>query len=410
MFRTSVIIIGGGQAGLAMSHCLTRRGVDHVVLERGRVGERWRSERWDGLRLLTPNWMTRLPGRAYDGPDPDGFMTMADVVRFLEDYATSAACPVETGVSVRAVTRRAYGRYRVETSHGAWEAPAVVIATGMCGVPLIPPLSAALPDDIDQLTPTAYRNPSMVREGGVLVVGASASGLQLAEDLARAGRRVTLSVGRHIRLPRRYLGRDILWWFDRMGTLTQPAHAVPDLARARRQPSLQLVGRPDHASLDLGTLMDLGVRLVGRAGAVEAGGRMAFAHDLSETMAAADARMARLLGGIDTFAGTSGARPRTLAVPHAPARLDLRAEGIDTVIWATGFRRDYSWLHVPVLDAAGEIIHDGGVTPAPGLVVLGLRFLRHRSSNFIGGVGQDAEALADHLVRHLATVRRVVAA
>lgn len=411
MPRTDVVVIGGGQAGLAVSHCLASRGIAHVVLERGRIGERWRSERWDSLRLLTPNWMTRLPGRPYDGPDPDGFMTMAEVVRFLEDYGRAA--PVETGVTVHAVTRGEDGRYRVATDGETWLSWAVVVATGHCDVPQVPALAQGLPEDILQLTPSTYRNAAQVPEGGVVVVGASASGVQLAEELAAAGRRVTLSVGRHIRLPRTWRGQDILWWLDRMGTLTEPAHAVPDLARARAQPSLQLVGRPDRRSLDLGVLRRRGVRLAGRTAAA-GGGRLVFHDDLAATMADAQRRLDRLLDGIDAFVGNAAPReprPERLSPGRAPLAIDLKGERIGAIVWATGYRRDYRWLRVPgVLDAAGEIIHDGGVTPVPGLVVLGLRFLRHRSSSFIGGVGTDAEALAAHLSRHVAQVRRRVAA
>lgn len=401
---TDALVIGAGQAGLAMSHCLARHGIDHVLLERGRVAERWRSERWDSLRLLTPNWMSRLPGGyAHDGADPDGFMTMPEVVNFLDRYARSFAAPVEDGTEVRAV-RRIAGGYAVETSRGDWRARAVVIATGHCDVPLVPAMARALPPRIRQITPSAYRNPAQLPEGGgVLVVGASASGIQLAEEIHRSGRPVTLAVGRHTRLPRRWRGRDIMAWLERIGVLDETAAQVKDLAWARRQPSLQLVGRADGTSLDLGTLRGIGVRVVGRATGIE-GGVLGLADDLAETTGAAQRTLDRLLARIAAAAEAEGApdeaRPAPLVLPGGgPERLDLAREDIRTVVWATGFRRDYAWLQVQgVLDAAGEIIHQEGVTPAPGLFALGLRFLRTRRSSFLDGVGADAEALAWHVL------------
>lgn len=407
MQHTDAIVIGAGQAGLAMSHCLGRRGIDHVVLDRGRIGERWRSERWDSLRLLTPNWMSRLPGRAYRGPDPDLYMTMPEVVRFLEDYARAGSAPVETGVTVRSVERAGNG-YRIETDRGARMARVVVVATGHCDVPVVPAMARHLPAGIRQITPSRYRNPDLLPDGGVLVVGASATGVQLAEELHRSGRPVTLSVGRHTRLPRLYRGRDIMWWMDRLGVLDERADRARDLGRARSQPSLQLVGQPDRRTIDLAVLRDQGVRVVGRAVDVDENG-VRLRDDLAETTAAAQATLDRLLARIDAAAPgrlPAAERMRPVVPDRSPAVLDLRAEGIRSVVWATGYRRDYAWLKVPVLDAAGEVIHHGGITPSPGLYVLGLRFLRRRKSNFIDGVGIDAEDLAEDVLGHLAKYGR----
>jgi putative flavoprotein involved in K+ transport len=409
MKHTDTIIIGGGQAGLAMSRCLSDHSIAHVILERGRVAEAWRSERWDSLRLLTPNWQSRLPGFRYQGPDPDGYMTMPEVVDYLESYSRSFAAPVETGTTVTALERAAVG-YRVETDRGVFCAGSVVIATGDCAVPFVPDLGSTLPTDVVQIVPSRYRNPSQLPDGGVLVVGASASGIQLADEIHRSGRPVTLSVGRHTRLPRRYRGKDILWWLDQMGVLDETMDEVFDIGISRRQPSLQLVGRPDHNSLDLPLLQQQGVRLLGRAVAVE-GTTFSFADDLIAYTAAADVKLARLLTRIDDFvvrAGLAGkvgeAEPFVpfLWPEPAPTVLDLRAAGITTVLWATGFHPSYPWLKVPILDDRGEIRHRGGITPAPGLYVLGLRFLRRRKSNFIDGVGQDALELAEHIARRLA--------
>jgi putative flavoprotein involved in K+ transport len=406
MKRTDTLIIGGGQAGLAMSRCLTDRGIDHIVLERGRIAERWRSERWDSLRLLTPRWQNGLPGWRYDGPDPDGFMTMPEVIDHLVGYARSFDAPVETGTTVRAVERQQDG-FGVVTDRGAWRAANVVIATGMCDKPSVPASAARLPAEIRQFVPPRYRNPEQLPRGGVLVVGASASGIQLADEIQRSGRPVTLAVGRNIRLPRVYRGKDILWWFDRMGIFGETTDQVRDLEASRRQPSMQLVGRPDRRSLDLAVLQENGVRLVGHLRGVE-GDRVAFEGDLAQSLARAEAKLRRLLHRIDKYihleglgaeAGPAEALPPVVA-RTAPEEINLRDEGIRTVLWATGYRRSYPWLRVPVLDGRGEIRHDGGITPVPGLYVLGLHFMRRRNSSFIGGVGHDAADLAEQIVKH----------
>jgi putative flavoprotein involved in K+ transport len=404
MKQTDTVIIGGGQAGLAMSRCLAERGVSHVVLERGQVGERWRSERWDSLRLLTPNWHSRLPHWHYEGNDPDGYMTTQEFIVHLEQYARSFDAPIRTGTTVQAVERVARGRYRVTTDCGVWEASNVVIATGHCDVPWVPSLASGLADDLFQIVPSDYRNPRQLPAGNVLVVGASASGAQLAEELAEAGRRVTLAVGRHTRLPRSYRGRDILWWIDTMGGFMAPA----DPAEEAKSPAPQLVGAPDNRSIDVGLLEARGVRLAGKVIAAE-GHRVRFDDTLAETVKTADDQLAATLLKIDEFATIMGLddkvgppeeiRPTRLR--PAPTEIDLRADEITTVLWATGYRRSYPWLKVPVLDERGEIRHEGGVTAEPGLYVLGLRFQRRKNSNFIDGVGNDAAELSRHLVERL---------
>jgi putative flavoprotein involved in K+ transport len=404
MKRTDVVVIGGGQAGMAMSRCLVDDGVAHVVLERGRVGERWRSERWDSLRLLTPRWQARLPGFSYEGPDADGYMTRSEVIAYLDAYARSFGAPVESGVTVTAVERG--DRYRVTTDRGVWSAAAVVVATGHCDRPAVPAFAAGIPDDAVQVVPTRYRNAGELPAGGALVVGASATGLQLAAEIHGSGRPVTLAVGRHARLPRTYRGRDVMWWLDRAGVLSDGVADVADLEASRRQPSLQLVGSPERRTLDLGALQDIGVRLAGRAVAAE-GGRVRFADDLGASLAAADARLARLLLRLDAYIARTGEdvpAPEPIRPIHpapAPTSIDLRAAGIRTVLWATGYRRSYPWLKLPVLDARGEIRHEGGITAEPGLYVLGLQFLRRRNSSWLDGVGEDARALADHLALQL---------
>ena len=402
MRRIHTVVIGGGQAGLAMSRCLSDRGVDHVVLERGRVAERWRSERWESLRLLTPNWQSRLPGFRYEGDQPDEFMTMPEVVAYLERYSQMLEAPVYTETSVSAV-RGTHSGFTVETNRGVWSARNVVMATGYCDRPHVPEEARHLPPDIVQVTPTVYRSPAQLPDGGVLVVGASASGIQLADELQRSGRAVTLAVGRHTRLPRQYRGKDIMWWLDAMGVLVETTDDVFDAATSRKQPSLQLVGWPDHSSLDLPLLQARGVRLAGRLSKVD-GTRVSFADDLVAHTAAADVRLARLLGRVDEFielkamASTPAEPFEPFVWPNpAPDWLDLRAEQIRTVVWATGFRRVYPWLHLPVIGADGEIRHERGVTAVPGLYVLGMHFQRRRNSSFIDGVGHDAVELAEHI-------------
>lgn len=410
--QTDVVVIGAGQAGLAMSRCLSDRGVGHVVLERGRVAERWRSERWRSLRLLTPNWQSRLPGSAYDGPDPDGFATMAEVVQRLEAYARDSAAPIHESTTVTSVAHHGT-RFVVHTDRGTWRTRAVVIATGACDVPAVPALAAHLPDHVRQVTPNRYRSPNDVTPGPVLVVGASATGVQLACELRRAGHDVTLAVGRHTRVPRRYRGLDVQWWLDRLGVYDERT----DLERrpARLEPSLQLVGDPKGRDLDLAVLASMGVRLAGRLEAVDRRA-VQLAADLRHTAAEADARLHHLLDRIDEHAEQTGLAPSLPGASRpAPALaawsgdggllLDPRTGDVSTVVWATGYRRRYPWLHVPVLDRHGELRHRGGITAVPGLVALGLPRMRRRRSTFLDGVGVDAEEIADHLLRHVLAER-----
>jgi putative flavoprotein involved in K+ transport len=402
---TDVVVIGGGQAGLAMSRCLTDRSIDHVVLERGQVANSWSTERWDSLRLLTPNWMSRLPGWTYRGDDPDGYMTAGQVAAYLDTYRRSFDATVRAGVEVTRIVSHG-GRHRVETTDGPWDTRAVVIATGACSDPHVPSLASDLPDRIAQLTPIAYRNPDQVADDGVLVVGASASGLQLADELARAGRQVTLAVGDHVRLPRTYRGMDIHWWMDAVGQLDERYDEVDDIGRARRLPSLQLVGTPERRTLGLNDVAARGVQLAGRL-VGRSGDRAQFSGSFANMCTSADLKQQRLLDRFDEFATERGLdtelcpadRPEPTLVGRPPLDLDLRSVG--TVVWATGFRPRYPWLDESHLDPRGRLVHDGGVLSTPGLYVLGLPFLRRRKSSFIDGVGPDAQELCTHLAAHL---------
>jgi len=403
--RFTAVVIGAGHAGLAASHFLRGRSIDHVVLERGEVANSWRHERWDSLRLLTPSFLSRLPGLAYDGPDPDGYMTMGEVAGFIDRFAGLCRAPVRTGVNVTSV-RRAEDGYLISTSAGEIASRAVVIASGACNLPSVPRFAGAVPESVQQLTPLDYRDPSQLADGGVLVVGASATGVQLAAEIQRSGRQVTLSVGEHVRLPRTYRGRDVLWWMDASGVWDQRYDEVEDLTRARRLPSPQLVGTPARTSLDLNALTATGVRLVGRWAAVRDGTAL-FSGGLRNVFALADLKMNRLLGTFDDWAGAAQAGPverfEPTRVPSSSRlQLDLRSGEIRTVVWATGFRPDYGWLEVPVLDAKGHLQHEGGVTGSPGLYALGLPLLRRRRSTFICGIEQDAREVIDHLAQSAA--------
>src|SRR6185312_2837191 len=290
MRAVETVVIGGGQAGLAASFHLTAAGRPHVVLDRGRVGERWRSETWSSLRLLSPNWCNTLPGEPADRPDPDGFPSAAAFSAHLEAYARSFGAPVREGTEVRLV--RPFGdRFEVLTGDGGWRAEHVVLATGWCDRPAVPDLARDLAGEVHQVAPKDYRDPAALPPGGVLVVGASATGVQIAHELRASGRDVTLAVGGHSRLPRRYRGMDIFWWLAATGLLDRTIDEVPDPRLARTEPSLQLLGRPDHRSLDLATLQADGVRLVGRVTAID-GHRVRLAADLPSTVATADRKMA----------------------------------------------------------------------------------------------------------------------
>ena len=385
-----------------------------MVLERGEVANSWRRERWDSLRLLTPNWQSRLPGYRYEGLDPDGFMTMAEVIEFVSRFADAAAAPVRTHTTVTSVRRTEVG-YHVATDNGDLQCRCLVIASGACNAPNVPALQQAVPASIERFTPMDYRNPDQLPAGGVLIVGASATGVQLANEIHRSGRPVTLSVGEHVRLPRTYRGRDVLWWMEASGVWNQRYDEIDDLARARGVPSPQLVGTPQRTTLDLNALSTGGVTLVGRLAAVR-GGRALFSGGLRNQFALADLKMDRLLDTFDDWAATH-AREAEVDAPErfeptrvpasSPLHLDFESGEVRSIIWATGYHPDYNWLEVPVIDRKGHLRHDGGVVDAPGLYAIGLPLLRRRKSTFIHGAEDDARDLVEHLANYLAnpTVR-----
>ena len=403
MPRTDTIVIGGGQAGLAVSRHLTIAGRDHVVLERGRVAESWRS-RWDSLRLLTPNWMNHLPGSVDDDRDPHGFLAAADLVSVLERYADASCAPVLEQTAVVAVERDDRG-WTVQTDGGRWRSHDVVVATGHCMLPAVPGMAGSVDPGIRQVSADHYRNPGQLPDGGVLVVGASATGTQLAEELARTGREVVLAVGDHTRMPRRYRGHDICTWLDELGMWDDHIDGHPDPGRATRSPSLQLVGSTDARDVDLVSCRTLGVQLAGRVVATQGRHvRFAPAASLERSVTSSERRLHRVLDRIDDHiarhridTADGPHRPIPPTVDHTADELDLRARGITSVLWATGHRRSYPWLPPAALDERGEIRHRHGIGALAGLYVVGLRFQRRRSSSFIGGVGDDARHVVEHL-------------
>jgi putative flavoprotein involved in K+ transport len=401
--RIQTLVIGGGQAGLTMSHRLKQRGLPHLVLERHRIAERWRSERWDGLKFQFPNWSVRLPEFAFPHDDPDGFSPSRDILDFITAYAAFVAPPIRCGVAVTAL-RRGDNCFVADTSDGAIEADNVVVATGPYQRAVIP----AIADNIGlfQVHASRYANPRQMPEGAVLVVGAGASGAQIAEELLRAGRRVFLSVGRHTRLPRRYRGRDLIWWLREMGIDRTP---VEMRGPSRLLPVIS--GAHGGHTIDFRRFAAEGVTLLGRITAAR-DGLLEVAPDLAESLANGDATYAGFLDRAD--AHVEAAKWEMPADPAARARLpdpasvtaplkrlDLAAENITSVIWATGYGVDFGWIDLPVLNPQGEPVHRQGITEIPGLYFLGLQWLSRMNSSFLSGVGDDAAVLADHIAARL---------
>lgn len=403
--RCPVVVVGAGQAGLSTSHHLTARAIDHIVLERGRVAHSWRTERWDSLTLLTPNWMTRLPGLEYRGAEPDGYMSSAELIRFLDAYAGFTRAPVREGVEVRRVGPNGDG-LEVVTDDERISCDAVVLATGASSSPHLPACAGAIDGGIRQLGALEYRNPEQLDPGEVLVVGASASGVQIADELQRNDRQVTLAVGGHVRLLRTYRGHDIHWWMDRIGQFDERYDEVDDVERARRVPSAQLIGSHDRRTLDLNALSSSGVQLVGRLMAIN-GGKLQFSGGIGAVIANADLKQHRLLDRIDEHVALNDVeadvdepdRPEPTVLGRVPTELNLHR--FATIVWATGHRPSYPWLDPSALDRRGRVVHDGGVGAMPGLYLLGLPFLRRRRSSFLAGVGADSADLVSHLHAHL---------
>ena len=400
-----VAVIGGGQAGLSVSHYLKRHGLDHLVFERQRVGHSWRSERWDSFCLVTPNWQCRLPDFPYPGPEPDGFMVKDDIVRYVEGVAAVVKPPIREGVAVTRLSRRADGLFALQTSEGAYTAANVVVAVSAYHRPKLPPEAARMPAGVVQVHSSAYRNPEQLPPGAVLVVGTGQSGCQIAEDLHLAGRQVHVSVGSAPRSPRRYRGRDAIRWLDDMGQYRITVAAHPKGKAVRRQANHYMTGRGVGREIDLRRFAAEGMRLYGRLDGVDET-RLAFRPDLKTKLDAADAVYLGIREMIDAFVAREGidapeAAPWTAAwEPESePATLDLAAEGITSIVWGTGFVSDWRWIDVPgAFDAAGAPDHERGVTPVPGLSFVGLPWLNTWGSGRFSGIAEDAEHVVDTLV------------
>ena len=410
-----VIVIGAGQAGLCTSYCLSDRGIDHVVLEREALASSW-SRRWDSFTLVTPNWTIRLPGAEYRGPDPDGFMPRDDFVAYLARWAEGFGCPIRTGVAATGLGRGASGRLRVDTADGPLEAPVVVVATGTMQKPRRPALAESVSPRIRQLDAESYRNPGDLAPGGVMVVGSGQTGGQIADDLRLSGRRTLLSAGGAGRVPRRYRGRDCTEWLDRLGFFDR----TPDMLDSpvqRFRAEVQLSGARGGRTLGLHRLRRAGVELFGRLTAAD-GGNMRFADDLTRNLESADEFSRTFRDAVDAFIERNGidaplpsaaeleGEPRDGdgPVPHRPS-IDLLDENIATIVWATGFSYDFSWIDFAVRDAMGYPATDRGAASVPGLYFMGLNWMVKRKSGLLYGVADDARHVAAHIAGYLAARR-----
>jgi putative flavoprotein involved in K+ transport len=428
--HTEAVVIGGGQAGLAVSYCLREHGVPHVVLERDRLASSWRAARWDTFCLVTPNWQCRLPDHPYAGVDPDGFMRRDEIVGYVEAFASSFHPPLYEGVAVERV-EGGDGGFEVHTSRGELSTEQVILAVGGYHVPAVPRLAAALRPDLTQLHSSTYRNPDSIPDGAVLVVGSGQSGAQIAEDLHLAGREVHLSVGSAPRVSRFYRGRDCVAWLEDMGHYDMPIDEHPEGTAARKEPNHYVTGRDGGHDIDLRAFARDGMHLHGRllevgdlrsrasspGGEHPDGSRLIFADDLAARLDAADATAERIKDAIDRHIEAHGleapTEPRyTPAWEPAPGeteRLSLAQEDVSTIVWATGFRADWSWVRVPAFDGAGYPTHDRGVTTVPGLYVLGLPWLYTWGSGRFAGIERDARYVADRVAEHRAVEARAAA-
>ncbi len=406
MRSVDVAIVGAGHAGLSLSYCLTHQGIEHVILERGCIAQSWRSDRWDSFRLVTPNWSVRLAGRPYGGGDPHGFMSRAELVGLLEVYARSFAAPVESPIDVDSLSVRTDGRFELRSLQGVtYLARVAVVATATHRFPRVPDFADAVAADVEQVHASRYRQPGALADGAVLVVGSAQTGCQLSDELNRAGREVYLATGRTGRLPRRYRGRDIIAWQREMGFLDRCASALPSPAM-RFRPDPHLTGQDGGRTLDLRALSKQGVTLTGRIKRISAGA-VTFADDLESNLGAADDFAAKVLSDVDAYICNNALNTAVADednsdlgylgerfVPSAPARLDLKQQGISTVLWATGFRHDFGWVDARVFDDFGYPVQRAGRTAITGLHFHGLNYIDRRASGILYGAEQDAEQMS----------------
>jgi putative flavoprotein involved in K+ transport len=405
-----VLVVGGGQAGLAISYCLTQRGLEHLVLERDTMAHNWYDARWDSFCLVTPNWQCQLPGWPYTGDDPDGFMLRDEIIEYLRGYAESFSPPLVEGVTVHEVKPRPEGGYAVATSAGDLTAAQIVVATGGYHTPIVPPLSARLPRTLTQLHSSEYRSPDRLPAGEVLVVGSAQSGAQIAEDLHLAGRTVHLAVGKAPRMARFYRGRDVVAWLGDMHYYDMPIDDHPQGEAARHNTNHYVTGRDGGRDIDLRAFARDGMRLYGRLSGAE-GSVLSFADDLAVNLDNADRVAEAAKDTVDAYIAANGIqapqeeRYTPVWQPRdVPTEVDVEAAGITSVIWATGFRTDYRWLKAPVFDGSGDPVHRRGVTSTPGLYFLGLPWLYTWGSGRFGGIARDAEHIAEVALRTSARV------
>jgi putative flavoprotein involved in K+ transport len=398
-----VAIVGGGQAGLSVSYCLRERGIEHIVIEAGRVGHEWRERRWDSFCLVTPNWQCKLPGFPYRGPDQHGFMVRDQIVRYLADYVDFFRPPLVEGVSVTRLQRAAGGAFELATTQGEFTADQVVVATGPYHTPSIPRMAERLPSDVEQVHSSRYRNPGHLPEGGVLVVGTGQSGCQIAEDLHLAGRQVHLAVGSAPRVARFYRGRDCVAWLDEMGHYAKGIDEFDDAGAVRMRVNHYVTGRDGGRDIDLRAFARDGMRLYGRLTGVR-GTALEFADDLKVNLDRADAVAEGIKDAIDAHITAHGiaAQGEARYVPvwepdGQPRELDLATAGVTSVVWSTGFSRDHRWIEIPAFDGRGYPMHRRGATSCPGLYFLGLPWQHSWGSGRFEAVGRDAEFLADHI-------------
>ncbi|CCA90704.1 MSMEG_0569 family flavin-dependent oxidoreductase [Novosphingobium sp. PP1Y] len=402
-----VIVVGAGQAGLSTSYLLKQQGIDHLVLEKNRVGHSWANERWDSFCLVTPNRQCNLPGysygREFGGTDPHGFMLKDDIVKFVRNYAEFVDPPLRESVAVRSVHPLDGGGYTVATSDGSYTADYVVIAISGYHTPIIPRAGQGLPDGITQIQSLDYRNPQDLPEGEILVVGSGQSGCQIAEDLMLAGRKVHLAVGDAPRAPRMYRGRDATDWLEEMGHYDMPIDEHPSSEKVRQNENHYLTGRDGGREIDLRDFALRGMKLYGMLAGIE-DGVVRFQPDLTHHLDAADATYLRIRGTIDAYIEREGidapeAAPYTpcWSPEEEPSELDLAASNISTVIWCTGFRMDFGFIEAPVFDDRGYPSHERGVASADGLYFLGLPWLYTWGSGRFAGVARDAAHVVDHI-------------
>ena len=410
-----VIIVGGGQAGLSMSYCLKIQGIAHMIFEKNRIAHAWATQRWDSFCLVTPNWQCKLPGYPYPGNDPHGFMLKDDIVRYVEDYAKLIEAPVREGVAVRRVTKSDTQGFALETSAGAFTADAVVFAVSGYHVPQIPRIAERLAPSIRQIHSSAYRNPGQLPEGAVLVVGTGQSGCQIAEDLHLAGREVHLVVGSAPRCPRVYRGRDAVDWLSDLGQYDLPVEKHPAGDGVRRKANHYLTGRDGGRDIDLRRFALEGMTLYGRLDTVE-DGVLHFQDDLAKNLDGADTVYNGICGLIDRHIAEQridappGAHYRPVWAPETAATmLDPTAAGITGIVWATGFRPDWSWVELPIFNGAGYPVHRRGITAMEGAYVLGLPWLHTWGSGRFVGVGRDAGFIADGIAAQFASVPQLQA-